>query len=73
MIHLKTLDQAFVNGYSYNHSAHLLTFPPGNVNVLILKKPGEPDINLKYISHDAQAISSVLLKHGDGSPIKRYS
>ncbi len=73
MISLKTLDQALVNGYTYNHSAHLLTFPPGSINVMILKKPGEPDINLKYISPDAQAISSVLLKHGNGSPAKRFS
>jgi hypothetical protein len=73
MISLKALDQALVNGYSYNHSAHLLTFPPGSINVMILKKPGEPDINLKYISPDARAISSVFSKHENGSPVKKFS
>ena len=28
MISLKSLDLALVNGYTYNHSAHMLTFRP---------------------------------------------
>ncbi len=73
MIVLKALRQALVNGYSFNHSAHLLTFPPGNIRVMILKKTGEPDINLKYISPDAPAISLVLRKYGRKSQSRNLS
>ena len=73
MINIKFLDRALKDGYAYNHSAHIITFPPGTINVMILKKTGAPDINLKYISRDARVISSLLSKYGNGSLTKKYS
>ena len=40
---------------------------------MILKKTGESDINLKYVNRDTAAISSILLKHGQGSSVKKFS